>query len=90
MLKKLAVYRRQNQFDLALQELGRIERILFTSASPAFPVGAGRRDRRQTPPPQSRPDASRCMTRDILNPFGHSVLNNNRRYALLNSASFHE
>jgi TnpA family transposase len=26
MLKKLAAYRRQNQLDLALQELGRIER----------------------------------------------------------------
>jgi TnpA family transposase len=30
MLKKLAAYRRQNQLDLALQELGRIERTLFT------------------------------------------------------------
>lgn len=29
MLKKLATYRRQNQLDLALQELGRIERTLF-------------------------------------------------------------
>ena len=29
MLKKLAAYRRQNQLDLALQELGRIERSLF-------------------------------------------------------------
>jgi TnpA family transposase len=29
MLKKLAAYRRQNQLDLALQELGRIERTLF-------------------------------------------------------------
>jgi TnpA family transposase len=29
MLKKLASYRRQNQLDLALQELGRIERTLF-------------------------------------------------------------
>jgi TnpA family transposase len=26
MLRKLAAYRRQNQLDLALQELGRIER----------------------------------------------------------------
>ena len=30
MLRKLAAYRRQNQLDLALQELGRIERTLFT------------------------------------------------------------
>ena len=30
MMKKLAAYRRQNQLDLALQELGRIERTLFT------------------------------------------------------------
>jgi TnpA family transposase len=29
MLKKLAAYERQNQLDLALQELGRIERTLF-------------------------------------------------------------
>ena len=29
MLKKLAAYRRQNQLDVALQELGRIERTLF-------------------------------------------------------------
>jgi len=29
MLRKLADYRRQNQLDLALQELGRIERTLF-------------------------------------------------------------
>jgi TnpA family transposase len=29
MLQKLAAYRRQNQLDLALQELGRIERTLF-------------------------------------------------------------
>jgi TnpA family transposase len=29
MLKKLAAYRRQNQLDLALQELGRVERTLF-------------------------------------------------------------
>ena len=29
MLRKLAAYRRQNQLDLALQELGRIERTLF-------------------------------------------------------------
>jgi TnpA family transposase len=29
MLKKLAAYRRQNKLDLALQELGRIERTLF-------------------------------------------------------------
>ena len=29
MLRKLAAYRRQNQPDLALQELGRIERTLF-------------------------------------------------------------
>ncbi len=29
MLKKLAAYRRQNQLDLALQELGRIQRTLF-------------------------------------------------------------
>ena len=29
MLKKLAAYRRRNQLDLALQELGRIERTLF-------------------------------------------------------------
>jgi TnpA family transposase len=29
MLKRLAAYRRQNQLDLALQELGRIERTLF-------------------------------------------------------------
>ena len=29
MLKQLAAYRRQNQLDLALQELGRIERTLF-------------------------------------------------------------
>jgi TnpA family transposase len=29
MLKKLAAYRRQNQLDLALQELGRIKRTLF-------------------------------------------------------------
>lgn len=29
MLKKLAAYQRQNQLDLALQELGRIERTLF-------------------------------------------------------------
>ena len=29
MLKSLAAYRRQNQLDLALQELGRIERTLF-------------------------------------------------------------
>jgi hypothetical protein len=31
MLRKLAAYRRQNQFDLALQELGRIERKLSCS-----------------------------------------------------------
>jgi TnpA family transposase len=30
MLRKLAAYRRQNQLDRALQELGRIERTLFT------------------------------------------------------------
>jgi len=30
MLRKLAAYRRQNQLDLASQELGRIERTLFT------------------------------------------------------------
>ncbi len=30
MLRKLAAYRRHNQPDLALQELGRIERTLFT------------------------------------------------------------
>ncbi len=30
MLRKLAAYRRQNQLNLALQELGRIERTLFT------------------------------------------------------------
>jgi TnpA family transposase len=29
MSKELAAYRRQNQLDLALQELGRIERTLF-------------------------------------------------------------
>ncbi len=29
MLKKLAAYQRQNQLDLALQELGRVERTLF-------------------------------------------------------------
>ena len=29
MLKKLAAYRRQNKLDLALQELGRIERTMF-------------------------------------------------------------
>jgi TnpA family transposase len=29
MLMKLAAYRRQNQLDLALQELGRVERTLF-------------------------------------------------------------
>src|SRR5271156_5189801 len=29
MLRKLAAYRRRNQLDLALQELGRIERTLF-------------------------------------------------------------
>jgi hypothetical protein len=29
MLRKLAAYRRQNQLDLALQELGRIERTVF-------------------------------------------------------------
>jgi TnpA family transposase len=29
LLRKLAAYRRQNQLDLALQELGRIERTLF-------------------------------------------------------------
>jgi TnpA family transposase len=29
MMRKLAAYRRQNQLDLALQELGRIERTLF-------------------------------------------------------------
>jgi TnpA family transposase len=29
MLKRLAAYQRQNQLDLALQELGRIERTLF-------------------------------------------------------------
>jgi hypothetical protein len=29
MLRKLAAYRRQNQLDLALQELGRIERMLL-------------------------------------------------------------
>jgi TnpA family transposase len=31
MLKKLAAYRRQNQLDLALQELGRIERTCLCS-----------------------------------------------------------
>ncbi len=30
MLKRLAAFQRQNQLDLALQELGRIERTLFT------------------------------------------------------------
>ena len=30
VLKKLAAYRRQNRLDLALQEVGRIERTLFT------------------------------------------------------------
>ncbi|MGK9171046.1 transposase [Inquilinus limosus] len=30
ILKKLAAYRRQNRLDLALQEIGRIERTLFT------------------------------------------------------------
>jgi TnpA family transposase len=31
MLRKLAAYRRQNQLDLALQELGRIERTCSCS-----------------------------------------------------------
>lgn len=30
MLKKLSAYKRQNRLDLALQEIGRIERALFT------------------------------------------------------------
>jgi TnpA family transposase len=30
MLKKLSAYKRQNRVDLALQEIGRIERSLFT------------------------------------------------------------
>ena len=30
MLKRLAAYQRQNQLDLALQELGRVKRTLFT------------------------------------------------------------
>jgi TnpA family transposase len=30
MLKRLAAFQRQNQLDLALQELGRVERTLFT------------------------------------------------------------
>ena len=30
LLKKLAAYRRQNRLDLAIQEIGRIERTLFT------------------------------------------------------------
>jgi TnpA family transposase len=29
MIKKLAAYRRRNQLDLTLQELGRIERTLL-------------------------------------------------------------
>jgi TnpA family transposase len=29
MMKKLAAFERQNQLDLALQEIGRIERTLF-------------------------------------------------------------
>jgi TnpA family transposase len=29
MLKRLAAFQRQNQLDLALQELGRVERTLF-------------------------------------------------------------
>jgi TnpA family transposase len=30
MLKKLSAYKRQNRLDFALQEIGRIERALFT------------------------------------------------------------
>ena len=30
MLKKLSAYQRQNRLDFALQEIGRIERALFT------------------------------------------------------------
>jgi TnpA family transposase len=30
ILRKLSAYRRQNKLDLALRELGRIERTLFT------------------------------------------------------------
>jgi TnpA family transposase len=30
MLKKLSAFKRQNRLDLALQEIGRIERTLFT------------------------------------------------------------
>lgn len=29
MLRKLAAYERQNQFDLALRKIGRVEQILF-------------------------------------------------------------
>ena len=29
MLRKLAAYERQNQLDLALREIGRVERTLF-------------------------------------------------------------
>jgi hypothetical protein len=36
MLRNLAAYRRQNKLDLALQEFGRMERTLFTSACPAI------------------------------------------------------
>ena len=36
MLRKLAAYRRQNQLDLALQELGRIERTLFIPRRPCL------------------------------------------------------
>jgi TnpA family transposase len=45
MLKRLAAFQRQNQLDLALQELGRIERTLFIygycpGPQPGRPAGA--------------------------------------------------
>ena len=44
------------------------------SASPAISCGSGPPRPQIAPPPQSRPDASRCMTRDFLSPFGRSVV----------------
>ena len=41
MLRKLAAYERQNQLDLALQEIGKVERTLFMLTGWRTPTCAG-------------------------------------------------
>ena len=49
MLRRLAAYPRQNGLAVALREIGRIERSLFTPDSPVRPDGA-RHQWRKVPP----------------------------------------